>query len=273
MGFSGAGVVFRLRGGYTDQSPFDKPSGPRACEIQGTERPQAAQDAPGLGDARAAREDSVVGRALPVLTQNAPRPAEGDGGAPAERKDAARNRKKILDAARKLMRTRGLDGLCMDELAAAAGVGKGTLYRRFTDKSALFRALLDDDEVQLQERARARWDLPKDAAPVTRLLTAWGAFVDFVVDHADVLAAAEAEVRRVSLCDSAPFHWRYTELVRELLACGVVETRAQLLAGAWLRSLSADIVKKSLEYATDVEVRATWKSLPTGFSDERLPAE
>lgn len=215
-----------------------------------------------------------MGRALPILTGNGPGPAADERGravvgadvVPAERKDAARNRKKILDAARKLMRTRGLDGVCMDELAAAAGVGKGTLYRRFTDKSALFRALLDDDEIVLQERARSRWGLGKDAAPVARLHTAWAAFVDFVVDHAHVLAAAEAEVRKASLCDAAPFQWRHLEMVRELTACGVQETRASLLAGAWLRSLSADIVKKSLEIAAEDEVRAAWKALPLGLT-------
>ncbi len=218
-----------------------------------------------------------MGRALPILTSNAPANASAEDrgvvgvgeGAPVERKDAARNRKKILDAARKLLRTRGLDGVCMDELAAAAGVGKGTLYRRFTDKSALFRALLDDDEVVLQERARSRWGLGKDAAPAQRLQTAWSAFVDFVVDHAHVLAAAEAEIRKASLCDAPPFQWRHTELVRELTACGVPDLRASLLAGAWLRSLSADIVKKSLELAPEEEVRAAWKALPMGFAGDK----
>lgn len=209
-----------------------------------------------------------MGRGLPVLFanvggDNAPVEAQ----APAERKDAARNRKKILEAAKKLLRTRGLDGVCMDELAAAAGVGKGTLYRRFTDKSALFRALLDDDEIVLQERARARWGLSKDASPALRLMTAWSGFVDFVVDHAHVLAAVEAEARKASICDSAPYQWRHIELVRHLKACGVVEVRAGLLADAWLQSLSADVIRRGLATTSDDEVRAAWKALPTGLGD------
>ena len=45
---------------------------------------------------------------------------------PHERGDAARNRALLLDAARRLIAVRGPDMVTMDEIAAAAGVGKGT---------------------------------------------------------------------------------------------------------------------------------------------------
>jgi AcrR family transcriptional regulator len=184
----------------------------------------------------------------------------------AERSDAARNRKKILEAARRLMGTRGLDAVCMDELAAAAGVGKGTLYRRFTDKTALFRALLDDDERALQERVRARFGLPRAAPPALRLAALWSALVDFVIDHADVLAAAEVEARsRAALAEQAPYHWRHRELVRALEACGVDGVRGSLLADAWLNALAADVVRRALARAPTDVVRAAWRSLPGGI--------
>lgn len=47
-----------------------------------------------------------------------------------ERGDAARNRALLLDAARRLVAERGADAVTMDDVAAAAGVGKGTLFRR-----------------------------------------------------------------------------------------------------------------------------------------------
>jgi AcrR family transcriptional regulator len=72
-----------------------------------------------------------------------------------ERADAARNRRKVLTAAQSLFADRGVEGVTMDDVAAAAGVGKGTLYRRFGDKSGLAAALLDERERDLQARMLA----------------------------------------------------------------------------------------------------------------------
>ena len=58
------------------------------------------------------------------------------------RSDAERNRRRILDAAQETFRERGL-GVTLDDIAAAAGVGVGTVYRRFPDKDALIDALFE----------------------------------------------------------------------------------------------------------------------------------
>jgi AcrR family transcriptional regulator len=72
------------------------------------------------------------------------------------RADAARNRARILDAARSAFAEAGLD-VGVEEIARRAGVGKGTLYRRFPTKEALVRAifedLLDDVEQLVEEVA------------------------------------------------------------------------------------------------------------------------
>ena len=68
------------------------------------------------------------------------------GIASAERKlraDAARNRQRVLAAAAEVFAERGLD-VSLDEVAHAAGVGVGTLYRRFPNKEALVDALFED---------------------------------------------------------------------------------------------------------------------------------
>jgi AcrR family transcriptional regulator len=70
---------------------------------------------------------------------------------PSERADAARNRAAVLDAAAALFREHGVEAVSMDAIAAAAGVGKGTLFRRFGDKAGLAVALLDEQERALQE--------------------------------------------------------------------------------------------------------------------------
>jgi AcrR family transcriptional regulator len=72
------------------------------------------------------------------------------GQEPAERADAARNRRALLAAAHGIMVESGIDGLTMDRVAAAAGVGVGTVYRRFGDLGGLAFALLDDEEREFQ---------------------------------------------------------------------------------------------------------------------------
>ena len=65
------------------------------------------------------------------------------------RADAARNRTRVLDAARTAFAEAGLD-VGVEEIARRAGVGKGTLYRRFPTKEALVRAIFEDilDEIE-----------------------------------------------------------------------------------------------------------------------------
>ena len=73
------------------------------------------------------------------------------------RADAARNRARVLDAARTAFAEAGLD-VGVEEIARRAGVGKGTLYRRFPTKEALVRAIFEDilDEIERDRRRRGR---------------------------------------------------------------------------------------------------------------------
>ena len=73
------------------------------------------------------------------------------GDVPQERGDAARNRALLLDAARRLIADRGADAVTMDDVATAAGVGKGTLFRRFGSRAGLMVVLLDEDEKAQQQ--------------------------------------------------------------------------------------------------------------------------
>jgi AcrR family transcriptional regulator len=67
----------------------------------------------------------------------------GHGVASTLRRDAERNRQRILDAAREGFAQRGL-GITLDEIARLAGVGVGTVYRRFPNKELLIDALFED---------------------------------------------------------------------------------------------------------------------------------
>jgi AcrR family transcriptional regulator len=73
------------------------------------------------------------------------------------RRDASRNRERILEAARELFATRGLE-VTMDEIARHAGVGVGTVYRRFSQRAEIIQALFEqrmEDFLTLAERSLA----------------------------------------------------------------------------------------------------------------------
>src|SRR3954451_2858523 len=70
---------------------------------------------------------------------------------PPERADAARNRRAVLDAAARLFRARGAACVTMEAVAAEAGVGMGTVFRRCGDRASLARAVISEHESQLQE--------------------------------------------------------------------------------------------------------------------------
>lgn len=79
------------------------------------------------------------------------------------RADARRNREKILRAAREVFAIAGF-GVPLDEIAARAGVGPGTVYRHFPDKEALFSAVAAARVTDLAAYARARAGDPDPGA-------------------------------------------------------------------------------------------------------------
>jgi AcrR family transcriptional regulator len=77
-----------------------------------------------------------------------------------ERADAATNRRRILEAATELFAERGAGCVSMQDVARAAGVGMGTMYRRFGDRAGLTFALLGERHRTFQEQ------LVRGAAPL-----------------------------------------------------------------------------------------------------------
>ncbi|WP_432484543.1 TetR/AcrR family transcriptional regulator [Kineococcus esterisolvens] len=115
---------------------------------------------------------------------------------PPVRSDASRNREALLCAARRLVEEVGVAGFSMDCLAARAGVGKGTVFRRFGSRSGLFTALLDEFERSFQHQVLAGPPpLGPGADPVQRLEAFGRHRLRFLAERGELLRAAEADLR------------------------------------------------------------------------------
>ncbi|MDA0182580.1 TetR/AcrR family transcriptional regulator [Solirubrobacter phytolaccae] len=171
---------------------------------------------------------------------------------PPERADAARNRKLVLEAAGRLF-ARNPECVTMEAVAAEAGVGKGTVFRRFGDRAGLVRALISDTEIQLQE------DLIRGAPPLgpgaparERLIAFGAAYLRFLEVHGRLLATAEG----ASWLLSEPYalYRTHVSLLLEQAGCG---DSAQYLADVLMAPLAApaflyqrDVRERSLEELT-----------------------
>ena len=165
---------------------------------------------------------------LPLL--DAPRP---------ERADAARNRRRVLDAAAALFGEHGVDGISMDAVARAAGVGKGTLFRRFGDRHGLLVALLDEAERRLQDDLlHGPPPLGPGAPAGARLLAFLEAYVALLEARGDIVRASERSSPGARLRTAAytGWHLHVTVLLREVRP----DADAAALAHVLLAPLAAD---------------------------------
>jgi AcrR family transcriptional regulator len=121
------------------------------------------------------------------------------------RADAARNRARIVEAARAAFAEAGLD-VGVEEIARRAGVGKGTLYRRFPTKEALVRAIFED----LLD------DIDRLAAEADAIADPWDAFAHFMAASARMQASNQG----------------FFDVVAQRLGAGVLtpEQRKRMLA-------------------------------------------
>jgi AcrR family transcriptional regulator len=184
---------------------------------------------------------------------------QASGGRP-ERVDAARNRAAILDAASRLLDECGVEAITMDRLAGEAGVGKGTLFRRFGDRASLFHALLDESERRLQEGfIRGPAPLGPGAPPAERLVAFGHALLELTVERGDLLLAALPP--EPSLRYRSAVHAAYLAHVRSLLAeAGVPDP--DYLADALLAALEPELILHQLDRGMALEqCKRGWESL------------
>jgi AcrR family transcriptional regulator len=156
-----------------------------------------------------------------------------------ERADAARNRLRILSAATRLIEERGAEQVSMEAIAEAAGVGKGTLFRRFGDRVGLMHSLLDARESQLQEELiRGAPPLGPGAPPVERLVAFGHRVIEHIDAAGDLLLAAETGGRWVRF--NAPVYVFYRTHLITLIREAAPDQDAEYIADTLLAPLGAD---------------------------------
>jgi AcrR family transcriptional regulator len=180
------------------------------------------------------------------------------------RRDAERNRRKILRAAAEVIAERGLDAT-LDDVAREAGVGVGTVYRRFPGKEALAEALFRERLgalVEIAEQALA------DPDPWTGLVT--------YVEGAAALLTADRGLRQIlmfaSFSRDHACHARarlepiVTRLIGRAQAAGAV--RADLRATDI--PITVLMLAAAADYAGPIRP-ATWRRYLTLFLDSLPP--
>lgn len=161
---------------------------------------------------------------------------------PPERRDAARNREALLAAAQQLVDHCGVQAVTMEAVAAAAGVGKGTVFRRFESREGLMAALLNRSEATWQaEVMSGPPPLGPDAEPWDRLVAFGRSRLGVTLRHADLIrAAGRAGTRSFAAYSFAATHVRY------LLSRLGVTGDLPLLATALLAPLEIPILDQQV---------------------------
>ncbi|WP_438944102.1 TetR/AcrR family transcriptional regulator [Nocardia blacklockiae] len=157
---------------------------------------------------------------------------------PPERSDAARNRQLLLDAAEQLVREHGADGVTMDAVARRAGVGKGTVFRRFGNRAGLMLALLDQSDRKLQGAYMFGPPPLGPGAPAVERLVAFGRARLAGIEVEGEMRRAADEPGRYS---NAPYNVMRTHVSLLLRQAGTA-AEIPLLADALLAALDAGLV-------------------------------
>jgi len=185
-----------------------------------------------------------------------------------ERRDAVENRARILETAVSLFAEQGVSQVSMADIAKAAGVGKGTLYRRFANKAELCLALMDTQMRDFQNDTflRMQQSATDSVPPLEQLTQFIDSLVHFTETHSPLLCEVQREGMLEGISDELvqlPHFWQHMTI------CGLLKTAVfnkqlsptidiDYTADALLSTLKADIFR--------------FQRTGRGFSVERISA-
>ncbi|TJY40754.1 TetR/AcrR family transcriptional regulator [Cohnella pontilimi] len=141
-----------------------------------------------------------------------------------ERKDAAEHRRKILQTAEKLFDEHGVNAVSMHQIAKTAGVGQGTLYRRYAHKGDLCLDLIQDFSREFMEQIERYLKKNENLSPQERLGAILDLWIDMIEKKAELIMTVqahqmmEAEESRAATFFQSPLYSYVRQRMSELLA-------------------------------------------------------
>jgi AcrR family transcriptional regulator len=163
-----------------------------------------------------------------------------------ERRDAAENRQRILDAALRLFEQNGVEQVSMNQIATEAKIGPGTLYRRYRNKGELCLDLMKENIVLLFENIDAFLKQHRTDPPSQRLKGLLALFIRFREKKSQLLTGVEdsASTNRFRSRTQSPLyielHQMIVELFDEMAASGQTQPNSVFKADMLLMALSSE---------------------------------
>jgi len=185
-----------------------------------------------------------------------------------ERADAAANRVRILDATRLVLAERGAEGITLDAVAERAGVGKGTVFRRFGDRSGLFQALLDEHLRVFQDSFMfGPPPLGPGAPPKERLAVFLEGLLDLEDGHLELILALERDRWKAPIGGYIVLSLHAENLIREIS----LKLDAPILAQLLLNAVNVNVVRHLRQEAgmSLPAIKASARALAAGLANAR----
>lgn len=182
-----------------------------------------------------------------------------------ERRDARENRRLLLEVAKRLFAEQGVAATTMKQIASAAGVGKGTLYRHFADKGELCRVMIREDVAEFQAQVGGLLtDRQQIPSAVMRLEILIAERIRLAERHLPLFTAIEEAASGVE-AQARRFRGPFTAWTHEQVVMLLNEGIAQ-----------AEVVSLDVAYTADVLLAAMSPALLhyqrhiCGYSTERI---
>jgi len=157
-----------------------------------------------------------------------------------ERRDAAEHRQRILDVARRLFAEHGVDAVSMHQIALTAGIGQGTLYRRYSHKGELCMDLLSERHERFVEEIATLLVATATSPALERLDSVLVKSIALLEEQGALLGPVAVTEMRDAQCEKfessrrlsfqqAPFYLWLHELLESLLTEAVGRGELALL--------------------------------------------